>query len=354
MKPIHFEKIVTRDVPLIGVECWYEGHINETAKVFNTVAPESLFILRNGTVESYRDTNKMDEVQELLVHYVKEHPDLVPHAVSIHKNAIALSKEIISTHTWTVNTVLERLALLRTKFISGFPGLFLFYLIPVWQEESHKKGIDLFEQNIVDACQHVRDTMDGFFGGSIEAFYFLIKTIAQLKEWDPALLKFITYNELLTALETNTLPIQELEKRRNEPFAYTNNCIIFDLTTLSADGYMFEQDPDIKNISTITGTVAFQGNVTGKIKRIFSREDVAYIKEGDILVSPMTSPTYMEAISKSAGIITDEGGITCHAAIIARELKKPCIIGTKIATKVLKDGDMVEINADEGTATVVE
>jgi len=46
--------------------------------------------------------------------------------------------------------------------------------------------------------------------------------------------------------------------------------------------------------------------------------------------------------------VTDEGGVTCHAAIIAREMNKPCIIGTKVATKVLKDGDMVEVDGDEG------
>jgi pyruvate,water dikinase len=62
----------------------------------------------------------------------------------------------------------------------------------------------------------------------------------------------------------------------------------------------------------------------------------------------MTSPDYMLAARKAAAIITDEGGITCHAAIIARELGIPCIIGTKIGTKVLHDGDLVEVNANHG------
>jgi len=52
--------------------------------------------------------------------------------------------------------------------------------------------------------------------------------------------------------------------------------------------------------------------------------------------------------------VTDEGGITCHAAIISRELKKPCIIGTKIATKVLKDGDLVEVDADKGIVKILK
>ena len=62
----------------------------------------------------------------------------------------------------------------------------------------------------------------------------------------------------------------------------------------------------------------------------------------------MTDPRYVPAMKKAAAIVTDEGGITCHAAIVSRELKKPCIIGTKIATKVLKDGDEVEVDAEKG------
>ncbi len=62
----------------------------------------------------------------------------------------------------------------------------------------------------------------------------------------------------------------------------------------------------------------------------------------------MTHPDDGPLISKAAAVVTDEGGVLCHAAIVARELKKPCIIGTKIATKVLKDGDTVEVDAEKG------
>ena len=62
----------------------------------------------------------------------------------------------------------------------------------------------------------------------------------------------------------------------------------------------------------------------------------------------MTRPDYVAGMKKSAAIVTEEGGITCHAAIVSRELKIPCIIGTKIATKALKDGMMVEVDATNG------
>ncbi len=67
-------------------------------------------------------------------------------------------------------------------------------------------------------------------------------------------------------------------------------------------------------------------------------------KEGEVLVSPMTVPDVMPAMRKAAAIVTDEGGITCHAAIVARELKKPCVVGTKTATTVFKTGDRLIVD----------
>lgn len=66
-----------------------------------------------------------------------------------------------------------------------------------------------------------------------------------------------------------------------------------------------------------------------------------------------TNPSYVSIMKKAKAIITDDGGITSHAAIISRELRIPCIVGTKIATKVLKDRDMVEVDAYKGIVRIV-
>lgn len=107
-------------------------------------------------------------------------------------------------------------------------------------------------------------------------------------------------------------------------------------------------------VKELKGMTACRGIVTGKVKILLSSADCGKVKEGDIIVAKMTSPDYITAIKKAKAIITDEGGIICHAAIISRELKKPCIIGTKIATKVLKDGDLVELNADKGIIKILQ
>jgi phosphohistidine swiveling domain-containing protein len=102
------------------------------------------------------------------------------------------------------------------------------------------------------------------------------------------------------------------------------------------------------------GTVANTGTANGRVRIIKSVKTLSSFKKGEILVTSMTRPEFMTAIKKAAAIITDEGGLTCHAAIIARELNIPAVIGTKIATKVLRDGDWVEVKANHGIIKIVQ
>ena len=98
----------------------------------------------------------------------------------------------------------------------------------------------------------------------------------------------------------------------------------------------------------LKGFVACTGKVTGKVRLVITRADFEKFKQGEILVTGMTRPEHVPLMKKAAAIVTNEGGITCHAAIVSRELGVPCIIGTKIATQVLKDGDVVEVDAEKG------
>jgi len=82
-------------------------------------------------------------------------------------------------------------------------------------------------------------------------------------------------------------------------------------------------------------------------------EALLKVKRGDILVCPMTLPDYLPALRRARAIITEEGGITCHAAIIAREFNIPCVVGTKIATQILHDGDLVEVDPPRGIVRIL-
>ncbi|MDD5489092.1 MAG: PEP-utilizing enzyme [Candidatus Moranbacteria bacterium] len=109
-----------------------------------------------------------------------------------------------------------------------------------------------------------------------------------------------------------------------------------------------------KNVSELQGTCACSGQAKGIVKMINFVEDMPKMKKGDVMVAHTTFPNLVPAMKLASAIITEDGGMTCHAAIVARELETPCITGIKTATKVLKDGDLVEINADEGLVKIVK
>ena len=100
--------------------------------------------------------------------------------------------------------------------------------------------------------------------------------------------------------------------------------------------------------TVVSGNSAYPGKAVGKVCLIRSYHDVKKVQEGDILIANTTHPNYLPGMKKAAAFITNEGGLISHAAIVAREMKKPCIVGTKIATKCFQDGDMVEVDARSG------
>ena len=93
------------------------------------------------------------------------------------------------------------------------------------------------------------------------------------------------------------------------------------------------------------------GSVSGHVRVLTSPDDSAALEPGEILVAAMTSPDWVPLMRRAAAVVTDAGGMTSHAAIVSRELGIPCIVGTRLATKVLRTGMLVTINAREGTIT---
>jgi len=106
--------------------------------------------------------------------------------------------------------------------------------------------------------------------------------------------------------------------------------------------------------NTLQGQIGCKGKAQGRVKVITSTEDFHRFEAGDVLVAHMTTPDYVLLMQKSAAIVTDMGGMLSHAAIVSRELGKPCVIGTKVATQVFKDGDLVEVDADKGVVRILE
>jgi len=99
----------------------------------------------------------------------------------------------------------------------------------------------------------------------------------------------------------------------------------------------------------LKGISASAGIVKGKVKIILDPSENSKMKKGDILVTEMTNPLFLPAIQRAKAIITDVGGLLCHAAIVSRELGIPCVVGTKRATKILKDNQKIKVDGEKGT-----
>lgn len=102
----------------------------------------------------------------------------------------------------------------------------------------------------------------------------------------------------------------------------------------------------------LSGQTAWRGRVAGTARIVKNPKDATNFNVGDVLVTGMTRPDFLPLMKIAAAFVTDEGGVTCHAAIMAREMRKPCVTGTKIATKMIKDGDLVEVDANANCGAV--
>ncbi len=110
---------------------------------------------------------------------------------------------------------------------------------------------------------------------------------------------------------------------------------------------------DSENSNLIPGQVASRGYAKGSARLVIGEKDFGKFKDGEVLVTGMTRPEFVPLMKRACAIVTNEGGITCHAAIVSRELGKPCIIGTKNATEIIKDGDLIEVRANHGTVRIL-
>ncbi len=111
---------------------------------------------------------------------------------------------------------------------------------------------------------------------------------------------------------------------------------------------------DDENIKEVKGFSANTGYVKGIARIILDSKDFDRLAPGEILVTTMTSVDFVPVMERASAFVTNEGGITSHASIVAREMNKPCVIGTKNATQVIVDGDLVEVDADNGIVRIIK
>lgn len=209
------------------------------------------------------------------------------------------------------------------------------------KDELLKKYLPDFEEARVHA--------EPVFNRSEDFMRALAKIHSKKIGYPPELILATTKNEFEKYLKDGEkLPSKKSLKKRYAVAAFIFNET--DTEIITGDK-MEEVEKIIKRVETeemVRGSTAYPGKAQGKVNLVLDATKVKNFEEGSVLVAAMTRPEYLPLMKKAAAFVTDGGGILCHAAIVARELKKPCVIGTEVATKVFKSGDSVEVDADNG------
>jgi phosphoenolpyruvate synthase/pyruvate phosphate dikinase len=180
--------------------------------------------------------------------------------------------------------------------------------------------------------------------------HHLYKAAAQIIGISLEQLFAMTRKEILSSLKDKNASVDE-KTRTERQKAY---CLVLHMGKIGF--YRPNQNKQEKHgleHKSIQGVSACAGRVKAKVRVIKIDQDLKKFRKGEVLVTKMTRPEYGTVLDYASAFVTDEGGMLCHAAIISREMNKPCIIGTKNATKILKNGDTVEVDADQGVVNIL-
>ena len=213
--------------------------------------------------------------------------------------------------------------------------------------------IDLVE--ITDFVTYWQDQRKIVILSGVYAFQQFVYEIAKRFKVDSRDLKYLLADEVNADDIGSIKNINLRERRKASIFIhYEDQLEVFTGNRYKEIKAMLVKQHKEDDVKELNGMCASLGSVTGRVKVCINAAEISKVEKGDILVTSMTRPEFVPAMKKAAAIITDEGGITSHAAVISRELKIPCVIGTKIATKVLKDGDLVMVNANHGIVKILK
>jgi len=333
-------KSFTREFPLVHVQLWGRRYASKFLDEPLPQIPKYVFILKDGMVTAYRNEEKLPKaVNSIIKRKIDADPLFIDHFV---KEKSKILTELIESDDVTMT---------KDDFITYLNNLFEYWQInyisqflpldeEIFSQEDRRRGIEL------------RKTI----GTKITSFWNSITSI--LKRFYPEfgdLVAYISWDEIINS---DIPSIQELKRRKTEGVILINDKIVGreEFIKLKKEEN-FELDEQIipeSKIKEVYGQTGFSGSVRGKARIIMKIEEMKDFIEGEILISYVTIPAYIPIMKKAAAFVTDEGGITCHAAIIARELKKPCVIGTKNATKIFRNGDYIEVNANKGIVKILE
>ncbi len=218
------------------------------------------------------------------------------------------------------------------------------------------------DRNILEISKefsYIKDLRDDFRREGI--FYIISSLFEEIAKRLKLSLQEISYfkeQEIIDALVSNSKIDKSLISQRKKGFViyYNNNK---EVQCISGEGIQQSMSNlglvSLKvNAQNIKGTPASNGEAVGRVVIVKGVKDLPKVNQGDILVAVTTHPDYVPAMQKAIAIVTDEGGVTSHAAIVSREFDVPCVVGTKVATHLLKSGNVIKVDGTHGTVKILK
>jgi len=329
MKKQQFHKKLTRDNSLIIQEVWDRGYAQDYYGNSNPFLPTQINYVVDGVVEIWDNIQAIKWFEDQIQKKYKEDP--------LYFSSVMKEYKKIASKTGLYRKKdrfdsLEELEIFIDLLQKGTYGFLLFY---------HSAGDDRTPPEIRKEALKIRDE-DKFYDNADR----LIKATLE---------HFFIYTQgksiSILSHEIYQPPDQEElgERFQNSIYVVGNSVQIKTLQEFANTNQQFEYIFDeIPENNVLKGQIGYPGFAKGHVKILKRKDQLEKCEEGDILIAPETTPDFLTAMKRAVAIVTDEGGILCHAAIVARELKKPCVIGTKVATKFFKDGELVEVDAENG------
>ena len=322
---------VKRDGSLIGFQAWNVGDLEELRKWIGWGFERHYFVNEGGLITLFYDKENYDRFEDILAERLAD-KEFFNRLVRDFIEQVNLGRELIKKELGK-----QEVIALYKIMVKCWPGTTIF------DEISNYVEMVGGDEEIINRILELRRDHGEFL---YEVEPIISEAISLLY---PELEGFEEVI-LIQEISRESFPTQqELEKRRKNYILYEH----FLETDKSFSELVQEHELEVvwKGLNLdneVRGDVAMRGKARGKVKIILKYEDIYDVDPGDILVASMTTPDHITAMEKADAFVTDEGGIACHAAIIAREFRKPCIVGTGNATKVFKNNDLVFVDADEG------
>lgn len=307
-------------------QAWYDSEYMQEALGFKMDEVLCVEISRN-LVRQYRTKTQLEllskNFRNMLLHHPQKLESLLDRGLHLARKAdLFLNGEEIFSNFEQAISFFNELIFFTTVF-PNFPSIVL------GQDE-------LLPHKIKHLCEELRKT--SYYPVFMKKFILPMA----LQHCQLSSLDNVTLNEVLSGKIVN-------RSSGSGMFVYQKLKGKETVLWFSDTGDVVERlEGKFEHVDVIKGLSTYPGIVSGTVHLVRDFMHPGTIKKGEILVSISANPSILPLIKQSAALVSDEGGVTSHAAIISREFKIPCIIGTRIATSVFKDGDLVEVDADKG------